>query len=158
MGFTVTRQGGTKDVEFEAYARLLRQKGVDLAKLNRVPEPGTGRRWLYVWNVEADAQAFADELKKRTRDQAWEVVQVDAPPSDMHHAVDWEAVFFRVGGKSSSPPRYYCHVLDLKGAGPARHALQGPSGRPGGPAARTGKKMLENRTAFVRFHFVGEKY
>ena len=59
MGFTVTHQGGTKDVEFEAYARLLRQKGVDLAKLNRVPEPGTGRRWLYVWNVEADAQAFA---------------------------------------------------------------------------------------------------
>ena len=82
MGFTVTRQGGTKDVEFEAYARLLRQKGVDLAKLNRVPEPGTGRRWLYVWNVEADAQAFADELKKRTRDNAWEVVQVNAPPSE----------------------------------------------------------------------------
>jgi len=82
MGFTVTHQGGTKDVEFEAYARLLRQKGVDLAKLNRVPEPGTGRRWLYVWNVEADAQAFANELKKRTRDNSWEVVQVDAPPSE----------------------------------------------------------------------------
>ena len=43
MGFTVTYQGGTKDVEFEAYARLLRQKGVDLAKLSRVPEPGTSR-------------------------------------------------------------------------------------------------------------------
>jgi hypothetical protein len=82
MGFTVTRQGGTKDVEFEAYARLLRQKGVDLAKLSRVREPGTGRRWLYVWNVEADARAFADELKKRTRDNAWEVVQVDAPASE----------------------------------------------------------------------------
>ena len=82
MGFTVTRQGGTKDVEFEAYARLLRQKGVDLAKLSRVPEPGTGRRWLYIWNVEAEARAFADELKKRTRDNAWEVVQVDGPPSE----------------------------------------------------------------------------
>jgi hypothetical protein len=35
MGFTVTRQGGTKDVEFEAYARLLRQKGVDLASTSR---------------------------------------------------------------------------------------------------------------------------
>src|SRR5437016_878439 len=75
MGFTVAHQGGTKDVEFDAYPRLLRQKGMDLAKLNRVPEPGTGRRWLYVWNVEADARAFADELKKRTRDNAWEVVQ-----------------------------------------------------------------------------------
>ena len=82
MGFSVTHQGGTKDVEFEAYARLLRQKGVDLAKLNRVPEPGTGRRWLYFWNVEADAQAFADELKKRTRDNAREVVLVEAPPSE----------------------------------------------------------------------------
>jgi hypothetical protein len=66
MGFTVTHQAGTKDVEFDAYGRLLQQKGVDLAKLNRVPEPGTSRRWLYVWNVEADAQVFADELKKRT--------------------------------------------------------------------------------------------
>jgi hypothetical protein len=82
MGFTVTHQGGTKDVEFEAYARLLRQKGVDLARLKRVPEPGTNRRWLYVWNAEVDAQAFADELKKRTRDNAWEVVPVDAPPSE----------------------------------------------------------------------------
>jgi hypothetical protein len=70
MGFTVAHQSGTKDGEFEAFARLLRQKRVDLAKLNRVPEPGTGRRWLYVWNVEADARAFADELRKRTRDYA----------------------------------------------------------------------------------------
>ena len=30
MGFAVTHQGGTKDVEFEAYARLLRQKGVSI--------------------------------------------------------------------------------------------------------------------------------
>jgi hypothetical protein len=65
-----------------AYARLLRQKGVDLARLNRVPEPGTGRRWLYVWSGEADARAFADELKQRTRDNAWEVVPVDAPASE----------------------------------------------------------------------------
>jgi len=81
VSFTVSHQGGTKDVEFEAYARLLRQKGVDLAKLNRVPEPTTNRRWLYVWQAEADAQAFADELKKRTGDNSWEVVQVNAPAS-----------------------------------------------------------------------------
>jgi hypothetical protein len=82
IGFTVTRQGGTKDVEFEEYARLLRQKGVDLAKLQRTPEPGTGRRWLYVWQNEADAQAFAAELKRRTRDESWEVVQVNTEPSE----------------------------------------------------------------------------
>jgi hypothetical protein len=32
MGFTVTHQGGTKDVEFEDYARLLRKKGLDQRK------------------------------------------------------------------------------------------------------------------------------
>lgn len=82
MGFTVTRDGGTKDAEFEAYARLLRQKGFDLAKVERVPEPGSGRRWLHVWNAEGDAHAFAEELKKRTRDDAWKVVPVDAPASE----------------------------------------------------------------------------
>jgi hypothetical protein len=82
MGFTVTRQGGTKDVEFEEYARLLRQKGIDLARLQRTPEPGAGRRWLPVWSNQADAQAFADELKKRTRDSAWEVVPVNGTPSE----------------------------------------------------------------------------
>jgi hypothetical protein len=82
MGFTVTPPGGTKDVEFEAYARLLRQQGADLARLPRVPEPGTGRRWLHVWNSQAEAQAFADELKRRTRDEAWEVREVAEPPSE----------------------------------------------------------------------------
>jgi hypothetical protein len=82
MGFTVSHHGGTKDVEFEAYARLLRQKGVDLANVSRVLEPGTGRRWLYVWEAEDKAHEFAEELKRRTRDNAWEVVPVDAPASE----------------------------------------------------------------------------
>ncbi len=82
MGFTVTRQGGTKDIEFEAYTRLLRQKGVDLARLQRVPEPGSGRRWLHVWNLQAEAQAFADELNKRMGDSAWDVVEVNGQSSE----------------------------------------------------------------------------
>jgi hypothetical protein len=82
MGFTVTRQGGTKDIDFEEYARLLRQKGVDLAKLQRTPEPRTGRRWLYVWQDQADAQTFADELKNRTKDAGWKVVPVETNPSE----------------------------------------------------------------------------
>jgi hypothetical protein len=83
MAFTVSRNdGGTKDAEFKAYARLLRQQGIDLGNLPRAPEPGTGRRWLYVWDSREKAQAFADELRKRTRDTAWVVVEVAAPPSE----------------------------------------------------------------------------
>lgn len=82
MGFTVTHAGETKDNEFVAYVRLLRQEGVDLGRLPRVPEPGTKRRWLYVWDAKAEAQAFADELKKRTGDSAWKVMPVHTPPSE----------------------------------------------------------------------------
>ena len=65
MAYTVNRNDGvTKDGEFEVYARLLRQQGVDLGKLPRCAERGTGRRWLYVWDSREKAQAFADELKK----------------------------------------------------------------------------------------------
>ena len=83
MTFTVSRSdGGSKDSQFDAYARLLRQRGVDLGKLPRAPEPGTGCRWLYVWDSREKAQTFADELKKRTRDDAWVVAEVAAPPSE----------------------------------------------------------------------------
>ena len=83
MAYTVHRNDGmTKDAEFEVYARLLRQQGVDLGKLPRVPEPGTGRRWLYVWSSQDEAQAFAEKLNERTRDNAWVVVEVAAPPSE----------------------------------------------------------------------------
>jgi hypothetical protein len=82
MGFTVIWQDGKQDVEFEEYARLLRQKGMDLAKLPRVPEPDTGRRWVPVWNSQTEARAFADELKKRTKNDAWKVVKVTAPTSE----------------------------------------------------------------------------
>jgi hypothetical protein len=67
MAFTVNHnEGMTKDAEFEAYARLLRQQGVNLGKLPRAPEPVTGRRWLYAWDSEEKARAFADELNNRT--------------------------------------------------------------------------------------------
>jgi hypothetical protein len=81
MGFTVTRPAGTNDAEFQEYARLLRQQGVDLARVPRVLEPATGRRWLYVWGTREDAEQFARTLKKRTRDKEWYTQEVDAPPS-----------------------------------------------------------------------------
>ena len=83
MAFTVTSYDGlTKDAEFEAYARLLRQKGVDLGNLPRAPEPNTNRRWLYVWESQAEAQAFAKELTRRLGGNPWRVVEVAAPPSN----------------------------------------------------------------------------
>ena len=83
MSFTVShKNGGSKDAEFEAYARLLRQQGVNLGKLPRAPEPHTGRRWLYVWDSKVKAQAFADKLNKQTHDSDWVVLNVNAPPSE----------------------------------------------------------------------------
>ena len=47
MGFVVTRPVGTKDAEFEAYVRLLRQQGKDIGYLPRVPDPeNPKRRWV----------------------------------------------------------------------------------------------------------------
>jgi hypothetical protein len=83
MGFTVTRPVGTKDAEFEAYVRLLRQQGKDLANLPRVPDPeNPRRRWVYVWNTQEEAQQFADELKEQTGDNGWRVEPTAAPPSN----------------------------------------------------------------------------
>ena len=83
MGFTVTRPVGTKDAEFEAYVRLLRQQGKDLANLPRVPDPqNPRRRWVYVWNTSDEAQQFSDELKEQTGNNGWLVEPTAAPPSN----------------------------------------------------------------------------
>ena len=77
--------------------------------------------------------------------------------SDMHHQVDWEAVFLALG-KVFISTRYYCHVLDLK---ELARLITHSKGRPAlleGLLLERGRKMLENKTAFVRFHFVGGKY
>ncbi len=82
MPYTVIHPGGTKDAEFQFYIRLLRQKGIDIGKLERVRDPITKNRYLYVWKSEEEAQAFADELRELTKDAAWQVRQVDAQPSE----------------------------------------------------------------------------
>jgi hypothetical protein len=82
MGYTVVHPAGmTKDSEFREYVRLLSQTGVDIGRVPRVSEPGTDRRWLYVWDSEARAEGFAKELKKRTRID-WKVNEVNAPSSE----------------------------------------------------------------------------
>jgi hypothetical protein len=83
MGFTVTLPGGTKDSEFEAYVRLLRQQGKNLGNLPRVPAPeDPSRRWVYVWSREEEAQQFAHDLEKQTGSVGWHVVETKAPPSN----------------------------------------------------------------------------
>lgn len=83
MGFTVTRPVGTKDAEFEAYVRLLRQQGKELGNLPRVPDPeNPKRRWVYVWDTQQEAQHFADELKEETGYNGWRVEPTAAPPSN----------------------------------------------------------------------------
>jgi len=82
MGFTVSHPNGTKDAEFPYYIRLLRRRKMDLGKLRRVPEPGTQRRWLPVWESPAEAKAFAEELRKQMGDSAWSVIEVKTPGSE----------------------------------------------------------------------------
>jgi hypothetical protein len=85
MGFAVAHEGGTKDQEYQTYVRLLSRKllksGVALENLPRVRDDGTADSWLYVWDDEADASAFANELKKQTGDRKWFVRPVRARPS-----------------------------------------------------------------------------
>jgi hypothetical protein len=80
--FTVTKPGGTKDYEFEAYTRLLEDIGIDVANVPRVPEPGTHRRWLYAWKRKQEAEAFARELMRLTRDGSWHVYQFKIDEED----------------------------------------------------------------------------
>ncbi len=76
MPFTVTLPGGTKDHEFEEYAWLLRSWRLNVVESPRNSEPGTGNRWLHVWEHRADAQRFAEELKAVTVNPGWVVYEL----------------------------------------------------------------------------------
>ena len=108
--------------------------------------------------IECDPPECAGKVPPlNLRARAAEIGQGIVVISDMHHAVDWEAVFFELG-KVFLSTGYYCHVLDLK---ELARLVAHSKGRPAvleGLLLERGKKMLENRTAFVRFHFVGGKY
>jgi hypothetical protein len=82
MPFTVAHQGGTKDGQYRDYllllSRQLLHRGVPLDSVPRVPE---GKNWLYVWESKEEATAFAEALKKETRDRRWHVQPVNGTPS-----------------------------------------------------------------------------
>ncbi len=76
--YTVTKPGGTKDREFEAYTELLEDVGIDVSNSPRVPEPETDNRWLYAWKNKIEAERFAAELRRRTNDASWIVYPFEA--------------------------------------------------------------------------------
>jgi hypothetical protein len=96
--FTVTKPGGTKDYEFEAYTSLLEEIGVDVADVPRIPEPGTHRRWLYAWQRKEEAEGFARELKLRTRDGSWHVCQFKVEQEDRGPVAPLDIYQANVGG------------------------------------------------------------
>lgn len=108
--------------------------------------------------IESDPPECAGKISPlNLRVRAAEIGQGIVVISDMHHAVDWEAVFFELG-KVFLSTQYYCHVLDLKRLA---RLVAHSKGRPAlleGLLLERGKRMLENKTAFVRFHFIGGKY
>ena len=108
--------------------------------------------------IESDPQECAGKIPPlNLKARAAEIGQGIVVISDMHHAVDWEAVFFELG-KVFLSTRYYCHVLDLK---ELARLVAHSKGRPAVLEAlllERGKRMFENKTAFVRFHFVGGRF
>jgi hypothetical protein len=84
MPYTVDYPGGgMKRHEFDAYVRLLEQRGMDWTNAPRVPAPGASNRWLYVWDDRGQAEEFCRELRRETRDDKWLVRELppDARPS-----------------------------------------------------------------------------
>lgn len=108
--------------------------------------------------IESDPQECAGKIPPlNLKARADEIGQGIVVISDMHHAVDWGAVFFELG-KVFLATGYYCHILDLK---ELARLVAHSKGRPAlleGLLLERGKRMLENKSAFVRFHFVGGKY
>jgi hypothetical protein len=84
MGFIVTHPEPASDLAWRDYdhllARLLLKQGAHLDRVPRTPENGAAGRWLYVWDSEADARAFAEELRAQTEDSSWQIQTVDASP------------------------------------------------------------------------------
>ncbi len=78
MPYTVAyRDAGIKRHEYDTYVRLLRKRGVEWTEAQRVAEPRTRNRWIYVWEDEGDAQSFCDDIRKETHDDKWYVDPLD---------------------------------------------------------------------------------
>ncbi len=108
--------------------------------------------------VEVDPPELDGQVEPlNLRERATQVGQGIVLISDMHHKVDWKAVFFALS-KVFMSTRYFCHVLDLK---ELTRLITHSKGRPAfleGLLLLRGKEMLKNKTALVRSYFLGGKY
>jgi hypothetical protein len=86
MLFAVAHQGGTEDSGYQTYSRLLGRRllkrGINLDRVPRVRAEGSPNGWLYVWESEDEATAFAAELRQETNDTDWYVRPVAVEPSE----------------------------------------------------------------------------
>jgi len=80
--YTVTKDSGTTDDEFQTYVDLLEALGIDVANVPRTPEPYTNKRWLYVWQDRDRAQRFVNTIQRQTRDNSWHVHEFDRLPDN----------------------------------------------------------------------------
>jgi hypothetical protein len=77
--FAVAKPGGVKYLEFVSYYHMMKKWAIDEFNMPRTPDPETGRRWLHVWDKREEADRFAKELRKATKDRSWRVYEVDPP-------------------------------------------------------------------------------
>ncbi|MBY0232986.1 MAG: hypothetical protein K2W96_27205 [Gemmataceae bacterium] len=84
MVFVVDREGGMSEADDREYIllvnRMLSKSGADFADAPRVKDGPEGR-WLYAWEDEAAAEAFAAALRKQAKDKAWKVRRSEEQPS-----------------------------------------------------------------------------
>ena len=119
--FTVVHADGmTRDSEYREYERLLSRdllkRKINLAKVPRVEQPGTGIKWLYVWPEKDEAHDFAARLNKQTRTSDWVVKSLPEgiPPSigplrPIEIQVGWQ----RNGYTFALAPWAYLAIRDL---------------------------------------------
>jgi hypothetical protein len=110
--FAVGLPGGTNDGEFQAYVRLLAEQGINLEK-PRV-EDSFGRKWLHVWENRDDAEKFALQLRRATRNPSWEVYELVPPTPATEVAADDSGPIVILVGRQSDGNTYDLHPRSVK--------------------------------------------
>lgn len=110
--FAVGLPGGTKDAEFQTYVRLLKDQGIDLDK-PRV-EDSFGRKWLHVWENRNDAEKFASQLRRLTRNPDWEIYELMPPTAATEAVAEDVGPIVILVGKQSDGNNYDLHPKSVK--------------------------------------------